>query len=84
MDSHYANRTACLLHFSGHYYERGSGFVALAARIGRKVLSLSRPFVFLTAKHIGKELLNQSVREVLDVVVSTKYPKHALKKSQNF
>ena len=66
-------------HFSGHYRQRGNGFGALAAGIGRVALSLARRFILPTAKRIGKELLKQSVPELLDVVSSKKSPKQALK-----
>ena len=59
-------------HFSGHYRQRGSGFGALAAGIGRVALPLARRFILPTAKRIGKELLKQSVPEILDVVGSKK------------
>ena len=78
MDS-YANQATSLLHFSGHYRQRGSGFGALAAGIGRVALPLARRFILPTAKRIGKELLKQSVPEILDVVGSEKSPKQAFK-----
>ena len=68
-----------LPHFSGHYRQRGSGFGALTAGIGRFVLPLERQFILPTAKRIGKELLKQGVSELLDVVSSKKSPKQALK-----
>ena len=79
MDSYYANQATSLPHFSGHYRQRGSGFGALAAGIGRVALPLARRFILPTAKRIGKELLKQSVPELLDVVSSKKSPKQALK-----
>ena len=66
-------------YFSRHYRQRGSGFGALAAGIGRVALPLSRRFILPTAKRIGKELLKQSVPEILDVVGSKKSPKQAFK-----
>ena len=78
MDSFYANQATSLPHFSGHYRLRGSGFGALAAGIGRVALPLAR-FILPTAKRIGKELLKQSVPEILDVVGSKKSPKQAFK-----
>ena len=79
MDSFYANQATSLPHFSGHYRQRGSGFGALAAGIGRVTLPLARRFILPTAKRIGKELLKQSFPELLDVVSSKKSPKQALK-----
>ena len=79
MDSYYANQATSLPHFSGHYRQRGSGFGALTAGIGRVALPLARRFILPTAKRIGKELLKQSVPEILDVVGSKKSPKQAFK-----
>ena len=79
MDSYYANQATSLPYFSGHYRQRSSGFGALAAGIGRVALPLARRFILPTAKRIGKELLKQSVPELLDVVSSKKSPKQALK-----
>ena len=69
MDSYYANQATSLPHF-GHYRQRGSGFGALAAGICRVAQPLARQFILPTAKRIGKELLKQSVPELLDVVSS--------------
>ena len=81
MESYYANQATSLPHFSGHYRQRGSGFGALASGIGRFALPQARRFILPTAKRIGKELLKQSVPELLDVVSSKKSPKQALKKT---
>ena len=72
MDSYYANQATSLPHFSGHYRQRGSGFGALVAGIVRVPLPLARQFILPTAKRTGKELLKQSVPELLDVVSSKK------------
>ena len=79
MDSYYANQASSLPHFSGHYRQRGSGFGALASGIGRVALPLARKFVLPAAKRIGKELLLQSVPELMDVIGKKKSPKQALK-----
>ena len=79
IDSYYANQATSLTHFSGHYRQRGSGFCALSAGNGRGALPLARRFFLPTAKRIGKELLRQSVPELLDVVSNKKSPKQALK-----
>ena len=60
-------------HFSGHYRHRGSGFGALAAGIGRVALHLALRLNLPTAKRIGKELLKQSLSEILDVVGNKKH-----------
>ena len=79
MDSFYANQATSWPHFSGHYWQAGSGFGALAAGIGRVALPLARRFVLPTAKRIEKELRKQSVPEILDVVSNKKSPKQAVK-----
>ena len=83
MDSCYANQAISLTHFSGLYRQRGSGFGALPAGIGRVVLFPACRFILPTAKRIGKELLRQSVSELLHVVSSKKSPKQALKNKYN-
>ena len=79
MDSYYANQETSLPHFSGHYRQRGSGFGALAAGIGRVALPLARRFILPAAKRTGRELLKQGVPELVDVVSKKKSPKQALK-----
>ena len=81
MDSSYANQATSLPHFSGHYRQRGSSFGALAAGIGRVALPLARRFILPTAKRIAKELLRQSVPELLDIVSIKKSYKQSLKKT---
>ena len=56
-------------HFSGHYRQRGSGFGALAAGIGRVALPLASKFLWPAAKKIGRDLLVQGAPEL---VVATK------------
>ena len=68
MDSYYANQAFALPYFSGHYRQRGSGFGALASGIGKIDLPIAKKFVFPAAKCVGKELLLQSVPELMDVV----------------
>ena len=79
MDSYYANQASSLPQFSGHYRQRGSGFGALASGIGRVALPLAGKFVLPAAKRIRKELLLQSVPELIDVIGKKKSPKQALK-----
>ena len=74
MNSYDANQAASLPHFSGHYRHRESGFGALAAGIGRVALPLARRLTLPIAKRIGKELLKQSISEILDVVGNKKTP----------
>ena len=79
MESYYTNQASALPLFSGHYRQRGSGFGALASGIGRIALPLARTFIIPAAKRSGKELLLQSVPELMDVVNKKKSPKQALK-----
>ena len=79
MESYYTNQASALPYFSGHYRQRGSGFGALASGIGRIALPLARKFIIPAAKRVGKELLLQSVPELMDVVSKKKSPKQALK-----
>ena len=86
MESYYTNQASALLYFSGHYRQRGSGFGALASGIGRIALPLARKFIIPAAKRVGKELLLQSVPELMDVVnkkiSKTSAAKHDIKYSQ--
>ena len=79
MDSYYTNQASALPYFSGHYRQRGSIFGALASGIGNIALPIARKFILPAAKRIGKELLLQSVPELMDVVSKKKSPKQALK-----
>ena len=66
-------------HFSGHYRQRGSGFGALAAGIGRVALPLARKFLWPAAKKIGRDLLVQGAPELVEVATKRKSAKQALK-----
>ena len=66
-------------YFSGHYRQRGSGFGALAAGIGRAALPIARKFLWPVAKKIGRELIVQAAPELVDVVTKKKSPKQAIK-----
>ena len=72
MDSYYAEQATSVPHFSGYYRRRRKVYGALVARMGRVALPLSSLFVLTNAKSIGKELLKQSVPEVLNVVGNKK------------
>ena len=79
MDSYYTNQASALPYFSGHFRQRGSGFGDLASGIGRIALPIARKFILPAAKRVGKQLLLQSVPELMDVVSKKKSPKQALK-----
>ena len=76
MEAYYSNQASqSMPHFSGHYRQRGSGFGALAAGIGRVALPLARKIIWPAAKRIGRELLVQLV----EVATKRKSAKQALK-----
>ena len=80
MEAYYSNQAAqSMPHFSGHYRQRGSGFGALAAGIGRVALPLARRIIWPAAKRIGRELLVQGVPELVEVATKRKSAKQALK-----
>ena len=66
-------------YFSGHYRQRGNGFGALAAGIGRAGLPIARKFLWSVAKKMGRELIVQAAPELVDVVTKKKSPKQAIK-----
>ena len=63
----------------GHYRQRGSGFGALAAGIGRAALPIARKFLWPVAKKIARELLGQAAPELVEVVTKKKSPKQVIK-----
>ena len=80
MEAYYSNQASqSMPHFSGHYRQRGSGFGALAAGIGRVVLPLARKFLWPAAKKIGRDLLVQGAAELVEVATKRKSAKQALK-----
>ena len=82
MEAYYHNH-ATLPHFSGHYRQRGSGFGALAKGIERVALPLARKFIVPVIKRIGKEILDQSATELMEIATKKKKPKQALKNTVN-
>ena len=80
MEAYYNNQASnSIPHFSGHYRQRGSGFGALAAGIGRVALPLARPVIWPAAKQIGRDLLVQGAPELLEFATKKKSAKQALK-----
>ena len=80
MEGYYNNQASnSMSHFSGHYRQRGSGFGALAAGIGRVALPLARRLIWPAAKTIGRELLVQGAPELLEFATKKKSAKQALK-----
>ena len=69
---------AQLPHFSGPARQRASSFGSLAAGVGRVLLPFFKKFLLPVVKSIGKEILSQSIPELLDVASKKKTPKQAL------
>ena len=80
MEAYYNNQASnSMPHFSGHYRQRGSGFGALAAGIGRVALPLARRLIVQQQKKIGRELQVQGAPELLEFATKKKSAKQALK-----
>ena len=80
MEAYYSNQASqSKPHFSGHYRQRGSGFGAIAAGIGRVALPLARRIIWPAAKRIVRELLVQGAPELVEVATKRKSAKQALK-----
>ena len=80
MEAYYSNQAShSMPHFSGHYRQRGSGFGALAAGIGRVALPSALKFLWPAAKKIGRDLLVQGAPELVEVATKRKSAKQALK-----
>ena len=80
MEAYYSNQASqSKPHFSGHYRQRGSGFGALAAGIGRVALPLARKFLWPAIKKIACDILVQGAPELVEVATRRKLAKEALK-----
>ena len=80
MESYYSQQASqSMPYFSGHYRQRGSGFGALAAGIGRVALPIARKFIWPAAKKLGQELLTQGASELVKVVTKKQTARQALK-----
>ena len=80
MESYYSQQASqSMPYFSGHYRQRGSGFGALAAGIGRVALPIARKFIWPAAKKLGQELLTQGAPELVNVVTKKQTARQALK-----
>ncbi|MEL7079299.1 MAG: hypothetical protein AAGM46_25685 [Cyanobacteria bacterium J06582_2] len=75
----YYSQQAVLPHFSGYSRQRGSGFGSLAAGVGRVAIPFAKKFLLPAVQSIGKELITQSIPELLDVATKKKSPKKAIK-----
>ena len=80
METYYSNQASqSMLHFSGHYIPKGSGFGALADSIGRNALPLARKFIWPAAKILGRELLEQGAIELVELATKKKSVKQSFK-----
>lgn len=77
MDGYYQQQ-AQMPYFSGHQRQRGSGFGALALGVSRVALPFLRKYAVPVAKRIGRELLQQGLPELMDVITKRKTPKQAM------
>ena len=78
MDAYYT-RQAVLPHFTGHSRQCGSGIGSLAAGVGRVALPFAKKFLQPTVKSIGKDLIANTLPELVEVVSKKKSPKEAAK-----
>jgi hypothetical protein len=65
--------------FSGPLRQRGAGFGALAAGIGRVAIPLLRRYVAPVAKSVGRNLLQAAVPELASVIRGKKRGRAAIK-----
>ena len=78
MESYYSEKDVLPL-FSGYTRPGGNGFRSIAAGVGRVALPFAKKFLFPAMKNNGKELFNQSVPELLEVVTEMKTPNQGAK-----
>ena len=78
MDAYYT-RQAVLPHFTGYSRQRGSGIGSLAAGVGRVALPFAKKFLLPAVKSIGKDLITNTLPELVEVVSKKKSPKQAAK-----
>ena len=78
MDAYYT-RQAVLPHFTGYSRQRGSGIGSLAAGVGRVALPFAKKFLLPAVKSIGKDLIANTLPELVEVVSKKKSPKQAAK-----
>ena len=78
MDAYYT-RQAVLPHFTGYSRQRGSGIGSLAAGVGRVALPFAKKFLLPAVKSIGKDLIANTLPELVEVVSIKKSPKQAAK-----
>ena len=79
MEQNYA-KLALVPRFSGHYRQRGSGFGALAAGIGRVAIPFERRVNLPAAKKLGREFLMSAAPELFGVGMKKRLPNKHWKK----
>ena len=72
------SRQAVLPHFTGYSRQRGSGFGSLAAGVGRVALPFAKKYLLPAAQSLGKELLANTLPELVEVISKRKSPKKAV------
>jgi hypothetical protein len=65
--------------FSGPLRQRGAGFGALAAGIGRVAIPLLRRYAVPVVKRVGRELIHAALPELSDVIRGKKRGRAAVK-----
>jgi hypothetical protein len=65
--------------FSGPLRQRGAGFGALAAGVGRVAIPLLRRYVAPVAKRVGRELISAAIPELSAVIRGKKRGRAAVK-----
>ena len=73
----YYTRQAVLPHFTGYSRQRGSGIGSLAAGVGRVALPFAKKFLLPAVKSIGKDLIANTLPELVEVAFKKKSPKQA-------
>ena len=78
MDAYYTGQ-AVLPHFTGYSRQRGSGIGSLAAGVGRVALPFAKKFLLHAVRSIGKDLLANTLPELVEIVSKKKSPRQAAK-----
>ena len=75
----YFTRQAVLPHFTGYFSPYGSGIGSWAAGVGQDPLPFPKKFLLPAVKSIGKDLIANTVPELVEVVSKKNSPKQAAK-----
>ncbi len=77
----YYQAQASMPYFSGAARQRGRGLGSLALSIGRTALPIFKKFIVPAAKRIGRNVMQDALPEVMDVVSGRAKPRQALKRT---